>query len=500
MRYTLPIRLLVAVGLSLGLALTLLVLLYATNVAFDVWARLRESPAWFVALYLTGLGLVAALGGRLVWRVLMPGRRRRQRLAAGPPAPPDEAEIATRLDRASGTGVDVEEARRELNELAARREAGEIHVALLGEVSTGKSSLVRALLPDASAAVSPVAGTTRSVTHYTWTSPAGDRLVLADLPGLNEADGHLDPLAREEAQRAHVVVYLVDGDLTRDQLRALEEALALGKPVVVALSKADLLSAADVETLRLRLQARAGAPERVDVVAVSAGAEHEVLKVYPDGRQALVRRQVPPRVEDLACAVQRRIDADRAALDGLRDAAVFALAARKLDAALAIHRQGRATEIVTSYTRKAVLGALAAVSPGSDLVIQGFLAVQLVRALSALYEVPLGHMDLDRFVALIGRRVGKTTPILLAVVGNALKAFPGIGTLTGGMVHAVAYGLLFDTLGRAVAETLAARGELPEQVVLRTFEEKLGEDVESRARRIAKLASAELGRSRAAGT
>jgi hypothetical protein len=94
--------------------------------------------------------------------------------------------------------------------------------------------------------------------------------------------------------------------------------------------------------------------------------------------------------------------------------------------------------------------------------------------------------------------VNKTVPVLLAVAGNALKAFPGVGTLTGGLVHAVAYGLLFDSLGRAVADTLAARGALPEQVALKSFEEKLREDVEGRARRLARIVLAEGRGTRAA--
>ena len=44
MRSSLPLRLLIAVGLSLGLALLLLVVLYATSIAFQVWDHLRQSP------------------------------------------------------------------------------------------------------------------------------------------------------------------------------------------------------------------------------------------------------------------------------------------------------------------------------------------------------------------------------------------------------------------------------------------------------------------------
>ena len=494
MRSSLPLRLLIAVGLSLGLALLLLVVLYATSIAFQVWDHLRQSPVWFVALYALGLALLTGFGARLIWRVLTPRRRRRARREAESPPAPTEAEIRARIERAVSKGAvaEAEEARQELEELAARREAGQIHVALLGPVSTGKSSLVRALLPGATAAVSPVGGTTREITRYTWESPAGDRLVISDLPGLLYADVTLDTVAREEALRAHLVVYLIEGDLTRDQLTALHEVLALGKPVVLALGKSDLMSAQDQETLRARLAARVAGGSRVDVISVSAGAERELVRMHSDGREDVVTRVIPPRTEELAQAIQRRIDGDRKVLDGLRDAAVFVLASRKLDESLATHRRTRALEVVSSSTRKAILGAMAAVSPGTDVVIQGYLGFQMLRGLADIYEVPLSKVDVERFLLNASGRVNKTVPVLLAVAGNALKAFPGVGTLTGGLVHAVAYGLLFDSLGRAVADTLASRGTLPEQVALKTFEERLSEDVEGRARRLAKLALAEV--------
>ena len=67
-------------------------------------------------------------------------------------------------------------------------------------------------------------------------------------------------------------------------------------------------------------------------------------------------------------------------------------------------------------------------------------------------------IDLDSFVELAGGRLRGTTALMLAIAGNALKAFPGLGTLGGGLVHAVAYAMIFDSLGTAVADTLA-RGE-----------------------------------------
>ena len=51
---------------------------------------------------------------------------------------------------------------------------------------------------------------------------------------------------------------------------------------------------------------------------------------------------------------------------------------------------------------------------------------------------------------------GKALPLSLAVAGNGLKAFPGVGTVAGGLVHAVAYGLIFDALGRSLVHDAEA--------------------------------------------
>jgi GTPase SAR1 family protein len=480
-----PLRLMLAAALSLGLAILLLVLLYATDVAFRVWDHLREAPWWFAAGYVAALLILLTGGAWLILRLLRPRRGRRP---AAQVEIPDEASLEVRMAGAEAAGVDVETARRELARLRRRREAGELHVTLFGRVSSGKSSVVRALVPGAEPATGPRAGTTRAAGHYRWTSPAGDTLVLTDLPGLHEPDGSLDRSAREEATRAHVVVYIVDGDLTREQYDELRELLALGKPLVLALNKMDLYDADAVAAIRSRLVERVAGAERVQVVAVSAATTKEVLRVGPDGSEEWIVRPCEPRLGPLVEAVQRAIDDNPSALERLRDAAVFSLVSRQLDEAAEADRRKRAEAVVRDHTRKAVLGAMAAVSPGTDVVIQGYLGVKLVQELAAIYEVPVREIDIEQFVDHATRRAGGLVPLALAVVGNALKAFPGLGTLGGGAMHAVAYGLIFDSLGRAVVRTLESRGRLAERPALQSFEELIGEDLETRVGRLARLA------------
>jgi hypothetical protein len=76
----------------------------------------------------------------------------------------------------------------------------------------------------------------------------------------------------------------------------------------------------------------------------------------------------------------------------------------------------------------------------------------------------------------------------LAVAGNGLKAFPGLGTVAGGLVHAVAYGLIFDALGRSLILTLSRHGELVPEVAAKDFEDGISEHIEAGARRVAKIA------------
>lgn len=479
------LRTILAVVATAGITILLFVLLALTDWVFTVLDRLRNAPAWFIIFY--SVVLLVLIGGSawVVWRLLWP----KKSPTTTPRSPPTQEELEQRIAKSEQLGLDVAVIRQELAELKNRRATGEAHIALFGEISTGKSSLIRALLPDAAVEISARGGTTREITRYVWLSTAQDRLILTDLPGLNEADGELDIMAREEAMRAHVVVYVCDGDLTRDQYHELQALLALDKPLVLVLNKMDLYTAEDLAAVRGRLAERVvGASRVVDVVAITAGGSKEVVKVFPDGSEERVVRELSPQITPLAGALQRCIDSDLATLEKLRDSAVFVLAARKLDDALITHRRTKAEELIGQYSRKAVVGAMAAVAPGTDLLIQGYLGINLLKELCALYEVQVRQLELQRLLEQSGRHVAKTLPIMLAVAGNGLKAFPGLGTVAGGMLHAVAYGLIFDSLGKAVTNTLETRGELQPAPAVLLFEEKLGEDLESRARKFARMA------------
>ena len=123
---------------------------------------------------------------------------------------------------------------------------------------------------------------------------------------------------------------------------------------------------------RIGLRLRESGAERVELVAIQAGGTQEVLRVLPDGREELVLRERKPQVEALKRQLQRCIDRDAEALENLRDSAVFVLVSRQLEDAQAVQRRSQAEALVTKYSRRAVIGALAAVTPGGSLHIVDF--------------------------------------------------------------------------------------------------------------------------------
>lgn len=207
-----------------------------------------------------------------------------------------------------------------------------------------------------------------------------------------------------------------------------------------------------------------------------------------EGMERLESRERQAEIMPLLNAVQRQLDENRPLMESLRDTAVLLLTSEKLEQSRALHRIQLADELVSRYSRRAVIGALAAVAPGSDLVIQGVLATQLMRELSSLYEVPVKEMEIEKFLRVAGGKLKNMTAITLAIAGNALKAFPGLGTISGGLVHAVAYGMIFDSLGKAASATLASRGALRPYPAAEAFEDLLHENLESGAVRFVRLA------------
>lgn len=466
---------------AIAVAALLWLLLAAAERGLALAQRFQALPPylqWIVGLALAAFAVAACL---ILWHLFKPRRRR------APASAPSREVMAARIERMREAGADTAALSGELRELDRRRASGQLYVAVYGEISTGKSALINALAPHAGQAQDARGGTTRRVSHHDGELPDGHTLRLADVPGSQEADGDArEHLARDEAIRAHAVIYVCAGDLNRRQAGELQALAGIGKPLLLVLNKADQWRADELKTLEDHLRARFGA--LVDaVIVISADGREPTCRNEANGHIERIQRQPPPQIAALLQALMQLADSGAAALEPGREQAVLSQLHQRTGELEVQVRSTQAERIVSRYARRAVLGAMAAIAPGSDLLIQGALATAMARELAAVYEISVGDLEIDAFLKQARLTLRTSTSLVLAIAGNAMKAFPGLGTLGGGMVHAVAYALIFDSLGKALAATLAERRQLDQATAAAHLKTLLGDARRNRLQRLVAL-------------
>jgi small GTP-binding protein len=336
-----------------------------------------------------------------------------------------------------------------------------LHIAAFGRVSTGKSSLLNALIRSERFAVSPLHGETLTSSMQSWNEIEAGGVYLIDTPGLDEAGGEgREQLATEVANRSDLVIFVLDGDITESERSALQAVLGRGRPVVVALNKKDLYNRDELEALLESVRRKtAGLVQASDVIAVAADPRPQsVIEVDASGRETASRRPQAPDVEALRIRLWDILEAEGTTLVAL-NASLFAA-----DLSDQVGRRilGARREIAERLVRTYCIGKGIAVAfnpvPVADLFAAAFVDVGMVVHLSKVYGLPLSRREAGKLVGVI---VAESAALMGSVwalhfVSTALK----VGTLgwstilTAGAQGSIAY---FSTyvVGQVAAEYLS---------------------------------------------
>ncbi len=468
--------LLIVILTALGLFALVMVLILAEKL-LTIWQHLQDAPLWVTVAYVVVIVLVAVLPVWLFLKLTRPKVKAEESIKVI-----DESSLQQAINNEQQRGVDTLAADAEMRLLRERRTSGQFHISLFGSASTGKSSLIHALIPQAQVATDVVKGTTIAAHHHAY-----GQLEITDLPGFDAVDqAELEQLALEESQRAHVVVFLLNADISRSEMVLFEKLNQWHKPMVVALNKVDIYSDQQLALLRAAIEAKT--QQQFPVVMINTGGFKVLTVIQSDGTEENKQQPIPVDIKPLLDAIELVVKDNPEALHRFRDAGILMLAEQKLNQASQQHNQAVAFETIDRHTKRAIIGALASVAPGSDLVIQGTIGTQLVRELCQLYDVQVNQLQVDEVLKSAGGKLRTSTSLVLAVAGNALKAFPGIGTAAGGIMHAVAYGMIFNSLGKAVMLSVSTQGRLDTEQTKQSFEENLLGSSKELAKDLAKMA------------
>ena len=349
-----------------------------------------------------------------------------------------------------------------IESMLARLDRGELHVAVFGRVSTGKSALGNALLGRDAFQVGVLHGTTTDAAQAALDEARHDGLVLIDTPGINELDGEArERLAFEVAEVSDLVVFVCDGDLTREELDALKTLAATQRPLLLALNKADRYSADELADLLAQLRQRVvGLVREENVLAVAAHpAPRRLIEVDARGHEQDRTQAATPDV----AALRERLLAI-AAHEGKSLSAINAglYAGRLTDqvsARIAETRKTVAAKLIHNYCiAKGVAVALNPI-PVADLLAAAGLDAAMVVQLSRVYGLPLTRAESGRLVAVISAQLAALMGAIwgIQLVASALK---GVSAGLSVVVTAGAQGALgwYATvlIGRAAESYLVA--------------------------------------------
>ena len=351
---------------------------------------------------------------------------------------------------------------RQVEAMLEKLERGHLHIAAFGRVSTGKSSLLNALVGSDVFSVSPLHGETRVAAMTALEERAAGGVFVIDTPGIDEADGDArEAAAREVAARADVILFVIDGDLTDTEFRALVELTREAPPVLLVLNKQDHYTRDEREQLLDALRARTDgvlAPERV-VAAAARPRPVPVLTRDPEGNEVESLRERPPELAALREALWHIVEREGKTLAALNASLFAADLSDKVGQRLVAARSELADGLVRTYCLgKGIAVALNPV-PVADLFAAAAIDVGMIVHLSRVFGLPMSRNDAGRLVAVISGEALALMGTMWAVhfVSSALKVGTGgLSTvLTAGAQGAVAYYGTY-VVGQVAREYLAA--------------------------------------------
>lgn len=379
-----------------------------------------------------------------------------------------------------------------LTDMARKLETGRVDIALFGEVSSGKSALINALVGEYVADVDVRGGWTKEIGRVGWGVPHAvkglgtSELVLIDTPGINEVDDQGRAiLARNAASSADLILFVTDADLNAREFEALTDLATSNKPIILVFNKKDLYTPEQrlriLDVLRSERLPHVIGPD--DIVMTAADPlDREVVFESPDGSTRTEWRKPKPDTEELKVRILNVLDREGKALIALNASLFAADTSDKLAATKIRLRDAHAQKAIWTFVVTKSIAVAA--NPVPLLDIGGGLIVDttMVVTLGDIYGLPMSRTNASKLIRQIIFSAGWVTlgEWMTHMVANAMKATSfGAATVATAVPQGLAGGYGSYIVGQAAKYYLqhgASWGDAGPKTVVRRILETAEED------------------------
>lgn len=405
-----------------------------------------------------------------------------------------------------------------LNTTLAKIDGNVVRIAVFGLVSRGKSAVINALLGEDLLETGPINGITQKPRMVEWlpggkildrsSYPSLDRQVdgetnaginrhpietsnlvttqvatlqieLIDTPGLDEIAGQARAeMARDVAQRSDLILFVVSGDLTRTEFKALCELRSAQKPLILVFNKIDLYpdrqrneiyeSLANLESFIGEGNALRQMLSRDEIVLIAANPTPIQVRVeQPDGTVSFEWETLPPQIDELKAKILTILNREGQSLLALNALTQARSAEERMVENIVTARASEAEALIWKFVRLKAIAVAANPIPGLDWIGGTVTDLLMIRSLAELYGFPLTRYEAGRLLTAIvgsslGLLVGEVCSSIVLSAGKAVSAIasdsPGLGAYAGvAAVQAGVAGYGAYAVGRA-AQVYLERG------------------------------------------
>ncbi len=296
----------------------------------------------------------------------------------------------------------------QLQEMYNKATSGHIEIVVFGEISTGKSALINALIGKRVAEVDVQGGWTKTVQASKWENceyhvPGfeASEVVLIDTPGINEVGGRERvELAEVTARKADLILFVIDSDINETEYVSLVELATVHKPTLLVMNKRDLYDPRQWQALQEAVAARVGdlIPADHIVSSIADPRPIESITELAHGPPKSAWHRPEPDVAQLKQLILSTLEKEGLDLIAI-NAAMFAADKSDRVASLRVElRNRRADQVI--WTMAATKATVVALSPTVVDIFSGI-------ASDAVMIVMLSKVYGLNFSMVQARRLGK---------------------------------------------------------------------------------------------
>lgn len=329
-----------------------------------------------------------------------------------------------------------------------------LRIAAFGLVSRGKSALLNALLGQKLLTTGPIHGVTQWPRSLQWkideipiANPSLKKnneddqkiiIELIDTPGLDEVEGQArSQMARDVAQQADLILFVVAGDITRTEYDALCDLRQAGKPIILVFNKIDLYPDQDREAIYQQLLSLGGSRgvnrllSANDIVMVSAEpAPLQVRVEWPDGRVSYELETPGPQVEELKQKIFSIVQKEGRSLIALNALTQVRDAESKMAKIALSARSEQAENLIQKFSQYKALAIALNPIPIIDLLGGSVADLLLIRSLARLYGLPMTSYEAGNLLQQILFSSGGL--LLSELLGGVFLGLSKTGAAIGG--------------------------------------------------------------------